>query len=155
MEKVLNTKTVPQHLCCKSPYWLYRIYQDTIVNTEEIITLVQEALNESREIVLPKVYKKNYYETDIRLPGIRNITCIDSPERPAGTVWAKWEPVWNGAVVESWEVLVNNDGKIYPTIDNKTSIQLEGYEGMVLFFVRPVRNNRFGPWGEAGKCLAA
>lgn len=26
--KVLETKTVPVHICCSSPYWLYRIYQE-------------------------------------------------------------------------------------------------------------------------------
>ena len=152
--KVLDTKTVPQHLCCKSPYWLYRIYQDTEVDIPEIIKLVDEALEESRTQYLPKIYTKNYYETDIKLPWVKNITCIDSASKPAGIVWAKWEPVWNGAIVDHWEVLVNNDGKIYPTIGNQTSAQIEGYDGIVIFFVRSVYNNTFGAWGNSGRCAA-
>lgn len=46
---VINTRTVPQHLCCTSPYWLYRIYQDTTVTSSEIITIINEALFESRQ----------------------------------------------------------------------------------------------------------
>ena len=148
----MNTKTVPQHICCKSPYWLYRIYQDTEVNITEIKELIKGALNESRKNVLPKIYKTNTFETDIRLPGIKNIKCIQSSDKPEGVIWAKWEQLWTGAKVDSWEVLVNNDGKIYPTLGNQTSIQLDGYDGDVVFFVRAVRGTDFGPWGVSAKC---
>lgn len=38
------TKTVPQHHCCYSPFWLFRIFQDTMVNSEEVIQLIKELL---------------------------------------------------------------------------------------------------------------
>lgn len=38
------TKTVPPHRCCYSPFWLFRIFQDTIVNSEEVIGLIKELI---------------------------------------------------------------------------------------------------------------
>lgn len=35
------TKTVPPHRCCYSPFWLFRIFQDTVVNPEEVIQLIK------------------------------------------------------------------------------------------------------------------
>ena len=38
------TKTVPSHRCCYSPFWLFRIFQDTVVNYEEVINLIKDLL---------------------------------------------------------------------------------------------------------------
>jgi protein O-mannose beta-1,4-N-acetylglucosaminyltransferase len=48
-QKIIKTHTVPEHTCCTNPYWLFRIYQDTKVNVGEVSTLIDEALNESKE----------------------------------------------------------------------------------------------------------
>jgi protein O-mannose beta-1,4-N-acetylglucosaminyltransferase len=40
------TKTVPRHVCCYSPFWTFRIYQDTIVDSKAIIELIQSAQNQ-------------------------------------------------------------------------------------------------------------
>jgi protein O-mannose beta-1,4-N-acetylglucosaminyltransferase len=34
--KIRRVKTVPLHRCCTDPYWLYRIYQDTVVEIDEV-----------------------------------------------------------------------------------------------------------------------
>lgn len=47
---VLATKTVPKHKCCTSPFWLYRIYQDTWIDSNAIISL----LRQSEQAVLQK-----------------------------------------------------------------------------------------------------
>ena len=46
-QKILNTLTVPRHLCCSDPYWLFRIYQDTIVHPKEAVQLLTEAIQET------------------------------------------------------------------------------------------------------------
>lgn len=38
---VMATKTVPEHVCCYSPFWIYRIFQDTHVNTTAISELIK------------------------------------------------------------------------------------------------------------------
>ena len=41
---VKATKTVPKHKCCYSPFWIYRIFQDTFVDSEAIINLIKKSL---------------------------------------------------------------------------------------------------------------
>jgi protein O-mannose beta-1,4-N-acetylglucosaminyltransferase len=48
-QKILTSKTVPSHTCCTNPYWLFRIYQDTKVDVDEVKALVVESLAESRK----------------------------------------------------------------------------------------------------------
>lgn len=45
--KIKETPTVPEHLCCSNPYWLYRIYQDTKVNIDELFLVIDSALPEA------------------------------------------------------------------------------------------------------------
>lgn len=47
--KILNTLTVPKHLCCSDPYWLFRIYQDTIADLKELFQLMAEAVLEASD----------------------------------------------------------------------------------------------------------
>jgi protein O-mannose beta-1,4-N-acetylglucosaminyltransferase len=48
-KKIRETYTVPKHICCTDPYWLFRIYQDTIVDINEIAELVDGALGEAKQ----------------------------------------------------------------------------------------------------------
>lgn len=40
---IRTTKTVPKHRCCYSPFWLYRIFQDTLVDAEDIIKIIKDS----------------------------------------------------------------------------------------------------------------
>lgn len=86
-ELVQNTKTVPQHICCTSPYWLYRIYQDTHVTPDEIIKLVEDGLKESRRVIEGLRDRRN---PTLIPPPVNLLNCIDHPTRPNGTLWVKW-----------------------------------------------------------------
>ncbi len=35
-EAIIKSTTVPKHPCCEDPYWLYKIFQDTIVTIPEV-----------------------------------------------------------------------------------------------------------------------
>ena len=37
-------------MCCSDPYWLYRIYQDTIITVSEIEILLSDAFVEQAEV---------------------------------------------------------------------------------------------------------
>lgn len=39
-QEIMAQVEVPPHLCCEDPSWLYHIYQDTIVDIEEIVQLL-------------------------------------------------------------------------------------------------------------------
>lgn len=45
--RILESPSVPPHTCCNNPHWLYRIYQDTIVDTTELVRLLCNAMDES------------------------------------------------------------------------------------------------------------
>ncbi|KAI8902033.1 hypothetical protein BC833DRAFT_617013 [Globomyces pollinis-pini] len=156
-EEVINTHTVPQHKCCKSPFWLYRIYQDTIVDINELSALIDDALHESRTVVLKRLRSTdNMFKADITPSPVKTITCLhdEGNGRPSGTLWAEWEPAWTGYQVDKWNVLVNNDGREYKTNSNHTSIAIHGYNAgeTLRFFVRPVINGTLGPWSDMGTC---
>lgn len=44
-DDIINTKVVPLHICCKNPYWLFRIYQDTIVDVDDFINAVDSKVD--------------------------------------------------------------------------------------------------------------
>jgi hypothetical protein len=105
--------------------------------------------------VLPRIYYTNYHKSNDILPGpITTLECVDGDHREKGTLWASWKPAWNGAMVDRWDVLINNDGKVYGTTSNATSISIPGYTPgtEIVFFVRPVVSDQVGDWGEFGKC---
>lgn len=45
-EFILKATTISPHACCDNPHWLYRIFQDTIVDTQAIIGLFREGWDE-------------------------------------------------------------------------------------------------------------
>lgn len=53
-QRVLQTATVPSHLCCENPYWLYRIYQDTWLDLNEIEELLIDALKQIHQSDITK-----------------------------------------------------------------------------------------------------
>ncbi|KAJ3333500.1 Protein O-linked-mannose beta-1,4-N-acetylglucosaminyltransferase 2, partial [Kappamyces sp. JEL0680] len=80
---VLNTTTVPRHKCCSSPYWLYRIYQDTKVNIPEVISTINDGLVESRTKVLPRLHDVSPRNAVLPPPTI-GLDCLHVPEKPRG-----------------------------------------------------------------------
>jgi hypothetical protein len=154
-ELVLNTTTVPRHKCCSSPFWLYRIYQDTIVDIGEIKDLIDSALQESRQRVLAPLYTDTYLNVPLLPSPVQNLECINDTKREPGTLWGSWPEPWTGIRISTWDVLVNNNGAIYPTKTNETSIQIPGFESgkEIVWFVRPrLLNGEVGSWGSPGHC---
>ena len=84
---ILNTDEVPTQLCCEDPYWLFRIYQDTIVNIPTFIQVMKNALNETKRVEKKDVKK---------YPGkIRNVFCKCLESENGVAIFAAWEPSWN------------------------------------------------------------
>ncbi|KAJ3382912.1 Protein O-linked-mannose beta-1,4-N-acetylglucosaminyltransferase 2 [Lobulomyces angularis] len=153
-KKVLETKVVPQHLCCSSPFWLYRIYQDTTVIYSELAALIEDALKESRAILKPiRDGSWNWGMTELLPSIISDIECLDSEERPAGELWAEWSPPWNGAKVDKYSIHVNNNGREYTSAGNVMAIAGFQPGEEVVFFVRPLVGKFVGEFGRVGKCI--
>lgn len=155
-ELVLNTTTVPRHKCCTSPFWLYRIYQDTKVHLEEVSSLIEGALVESRTKVMPALYESKF--NPLLMSPVRKLECVaDSIRTDPGTLVGAWPPLWTGAMdqVGKWEVLLNNNGLSYKTKGAECSIKIPGFTPgtEVVWFVRPIgRDGTLGDWSDVGKC---
>lgn len=48
---IISLKTVPPHLCCGNLPWTVRIYQDTVVNIQEITKVIEDALVENLDVI--------------------------------------------------------------------------------------------------------
>ncbi|KAL2911767.1 Protein O-linked-mannose beta-1,4-N-acetylglucosaminyltransferase 2 [Polyrhizophydium stewartii] len=153
-ELVLNTLTVPQHKCCSSPYWLYRIYQDTRVTTSEVVELITEALVESRQI-LKRVRTTDPDKADVHSIAPTNIRCLEHGNRPPGSLWLAWDPIWTGGQAERWNVHVANDGREYITLGSAPTIAIPRFEPntTVRFFVRSIAGNVKGDWSTRHECV--
>ncbi|KAJ8415701.1 hypothetical protein AAFF_G00402580 [Aldrovandia affinis] len=44
-ERILKSKEVPRHLCCRNPEWLFRIYQDTTVDIASLLDALRQGLS--------------------------------------------------------------------------------------------------------------
>ncbi len=154
-KKVLETKTVPRHKCCSSPYWLYRIYQDTTIFIPEVIELISQALEESRIRILAPLYQDDYHISVLH-PALTNLTCIEDPSKPYNQLWFSWNPPWNGAVAARYDVVTNNDHTIRYAKSNATSLKVtKSWDDntLVIWFVRPVfEDGQVGVWSNVGKC---
>ena len=75
LQTIKDTKTVPPHLCCSDPYWIFRIYHDTIVDVNAIITLVTDAFNSSKKTHTPYIENERHWqETGIIPKPIYSVT---------------------------------------------------------------------------------
>ncbi|GBM84538.1 Protein O-linked-mannose beta-1,4-N-acetylglucosaminyltransferase 2 [Araneus ventricosus] len=87
-QKDIQSSVVMPFLCCDNPVWLYRIYQDTVVDMHSFVTLLQAVLEERDNYVTPEKHQNTY-----RLyPGeVSNGCCNVSDE----TLTLVWEQPWN------------------------------------------------------------
>lgn len=111
-EKIQNTLTVPPHLCCRDPYWLYRIYQDTRVDLPELFATIDDGLPEALDqlAVVPQSL------VQIRPGVISNVRCKVRPPSPASqpltnstmlVMDVSWDEPWNGVIPDKYGIWVH------------------------------------------------
>ena len=91
-QKIVNTHTVPEHLCCTNPFWLFRIFQDTRVNLPEIEQKVIQGFQGSLDLIQKAIDNK----AQITPATITQAVC--KFDRQGRTVTLSWEMPWNGTV---------------------------------------------------------
>jgi protein O-mannose beta-1,4-N-acetylglucosaminyltransferase len=157
-KEVLETKTVPEHICCSSPFWLYRIYQDTQVNLQEVGNTIEEAVTFSRREILSSLYETNYDAPNFIKPStVMNASCIDGSKRQPGEIWARWDSPWNNAKVDQWNIFILNSQTEYVTRDHKPTFAIGGFNPgeVVEFQLRPLVYGKYrAPWGAVCECIA-
>ncbi|KAI8808521.1 hypothetical protein BJ742DRAFT_808872 [Cladochytrium replicatum] len=176
-QEVMSSKTVPVHLCCTDPYWLYRIYQDTIVHLEEMADIVRDGIIDSRlwayrrklyherhaAATLGSMTADLYRAKSIMPPPVAGVRCLNGTTRGWGDLWAEWESPWTHADIDGYAVLIIYSKTVrkeygvqkfqggkpgFTRMSIKTGI-IAGTE--VVFWVRSMKGYYHGEYSK-GKC---
>lgn len=152
-EKVKTTLDVPMHKCCTSPYWLYRIYQDTIVDLTEVSNLIVEGLVESKKNVLANLDSVDWHRSKILPLPVSDMFCMDYMSNRPGELWVAWYPPWNNAKVVGYDVHVLNSDQVYSTVDPRLGVS--GFETgeKVRIRIRARTANSVGEYGRLVFCM--
>jgi protein O-mannose beta-1,4-N-acetylglucosaminyltransferase len=142
-QQIIRSNTgIPKHTCCDNPYWLYRIYQDTLVNVDEIITLLHQALEDSKQQLNASRFKNPEHATfPPSLIPMEDLHCVTSHDKPPGTLWLSWKEPWNGVKVDKWAIRIEESGQEY--ITTKRTLAVEGFRPnqQIFFTIRGVVGN--------------
>ncbi len=109
--RIKSSTEVPKHLCCRDPEWLFRIYQDTIVDIPSFVSLVKEAIEEKDSRFSASAERTDSLLAQKMFPSkVQDLKCIGSRDRadamgnPGGgggdpgvppSLWLSWQPPWN------------------------------------------------------------
>ena len=150
-ERIMNSTQVPKHLCCDNSEWLYRINQDTIVDTQSLAQVLQSLLDEMKEAA---VAVKN---DSLLAPGrVSSLNCI----RSGNEMTIKWNEPWNlrlNRLIEddlqslSYEILVQDrtDKETLVYYSSQPMFKLEAVKGTQrLIWVRCRVKSVSGPFNS-------
>lgn len=114
-ERIEQLETVPPHLCCRDPTWLYRIYQDTIVDVDELLSVIDEGIIEADAQFSHTDH--HFYSLIPSAPD--HIECEVLPRLPLGSKEAaeaeenpldltiSWSRPWNGVQTSRFGVWIH------------------------------------------------
>uniref|UniRef100_A0A4W5NVN0 Protein O-linked-mannose beta-1,4-N-acetylglucosaminyltransferase 2 n=1 Tax=Hucho hucho TaxID=62062 RepID=A0A4W5NVN0_9TELE len=156
-EHILASKEVPRHLCCRNPEWLYRIYQDTIVDIPSLL----EAL---RATVKTRLNLKKAKPASTVHPGqVREPQCQTSVQATnEAKLTVSWQIPWNLKYLKvrevKYEVWIQEQGEntympyILPHQNYTFSENIKPFT-TYLVWVRCIFNkNLLGPFADVLTC---
>jgi protein O-mannose beta-1,4-N-acetylglucosaminyltransferase len=133
-EKIINTHTVPEHLCCSNPYWLFRIFQDTRVNLQEIEQKVIQGLQKSLALIQQAIDDK----ASIMPASVTGAMCLF--DKRARKITLTWNMPWNS---------VSGDGTYFTVWSHVHYREFKTQEpGIEIVDCDPVKEHAF--WVKAG-----
>ena len=106
-KRIRDSQEVPRHLCCRDPEWLYRIYQDTIVDVQNVVLLIKSAAIADGNDLSHNISQKHPGDADLLFhklyPGkVQNISCnagtgdlSESIHSTPPSISLSWKPPWN------------------------------------------------------------
>nr|XP_046155922.1 protein O-linked-mannose beta-1,4-N-acetylglucosaminyltransferase 2-like [Oncorhynchus gorbuscha] len=156
-EHILASKEVPRHLCCRNPEWLYRIYQDTIVDIPSLL----EALRATVKI-RPNLKKAKPAST-VHPGQVREPQCQTSVQATnEAMLTVSWQIPWNLKYLKvrevKYEVWIQEQGEntympyILPHQNYTFSENIKPFT-TYLVWVRCIFNkNLLGPFANVLTC---
>ena len=139
-EKIRRDEEVEPAKCCDESYFLFRIYQDTVLDRSEMAKLFERVKSEVGCVNDEKMVK--LWTKSIAPSGVR-ANC----SRSNGTIVLSWTKPWNMidlAGIE-YEVLISiqKNSTMYSTKENRLVIDI-GDQNEILVWIRP----KYGPFND-------
>ncbi|TRY55969.1 hypothetical protein DNTS_018852 [Danionella cerebrum] len=155
-ERILASKEVPRHLCCRNPEWLFRIYQDTMVDIASFLELLREALKKPN-------LKKVKVASTVHPGRVREHKCQSSVQATnEAKLSVSWQIPWNLKYLKvkevKYEVWIQEQGEntympyILPHLNYTFSENIKPFT-TYLVWVRCIFNkNLLGPFADVLVC---
>ena len=157
-DEIMNSKEVPSHLCCSNPYWLFRIYQDTIVDIQSLSSVIE--LTENKQKKLSRQVPAHDYK--LYPSKVVHVTCQPPAEGTEPTLWLSWKPPINVSFLETedikyevWIQQAGQDDYVAYILDMTDYIFKENLVKNTHYnvWVRCIINERPGPFGNVTRCV--
>ncbi len=155
-ERILSSKEVPRHLCCRNPEWLFRIYQDTTVDIASFLDVLKETLKK------PNLKKAKVVST-VHPGRVREHKCQTSVQASnEAKLSVSWQIPWNLKYLKvkevKYEVWIQEQGEntympyILPHQNYTFSENIKPFT-TYLVWVRCIFNkNLLGPFADVLIC---
>lgn len=94
-KRILGSSEVPRHLCCREPEWLFRVYQDTVVDINGLVLLIRSKRNLRSSISPEKQLLRSSVQSHRVFPSyVINIACSYDANEPE-MLFISWSPPTN------------------------------------------------------------
>lgn len=155
--RILKSKEVPRHLCCRNPEWLFRIYQDTLVDIPSFIELLKEASKTKLSL------RKDKASSTVHPGRVREAQCQTSVQTTKeAKLSVSWQIPWNLKYLKvrdvKYEVWIQEQGEntympyILPQQNYTFSENIKPFT-TYLVWVRCIFNkNLLGPFADVLTC---
>ncbi len=155
-ERIVSSKEVPRHLCCRNPEWLFRIYQDTTVDIASFLDVLRETLKK------PNLKKAKVVST-VHPGRVREHKCQTSVQASnEAKLSVSWQIPWNLKYLKvkevKYEVWIQEQGEntympyILPHQNYTFSENIKPFT-TYLVWVRCIFNkNLLGPFADVLIC---
>lgn len=158
-DEIMNSKEVPSHLCCSNPHWLFRIYQDTIVDIQSLSSVIELTENKQKKLSSRQVPADDY---KLYPSKVVHVTCQPPAEGTEPTLWLSWKPPINVSFLETedikyevWIQQAGQDDYVAYILDLTDYIFKENLAKNTHYnvWVRCIINERPGPFGNVTRCV--
>lgn len=94
---ILSQTEVAEHLCCEDPSWLYHIYQDTIIDIPNVVILLQDLHQKSKNWRVNSLGNEMISQKSVPPGKIASVSCNIRKECKNGmtVLDLSWKPPWN------------------------------------------------------------
>lgn len=143
-QQIENNLTVPPHICCSDPTWLYRIYQDTKIELNEIMDVIDDGILHSSEKLIFEDPKKLIH---LRPGLVESVKCRVSANPLNSTLLdlhISWSDPWNGVKASQYGIWIHQPFKEFITTTNELTFEGCTPKQKYDIWVRPYRKEYSG-----------